>query len=52
MSNVAAPGCSEGDGARTGTGMMGDADGLEGRVGKVDITMPDKINKTSMLTSY
>ena len=31
---------------------MGDADRLEGAEGKIDITTPDKTNKTPILVSY
>ena len=52
MGDTAGPGCSEGEGAKTGTKTMDDTDGLEGVEGKVGIIMPDKTNKTPILVSY
>ena len=52
VGDTAGPGCSKGDGARTSAGMMDNADGPEKAEGKVDIIMPDQINKTPMLISY
>ncbi len=56
MGDTARPGYSAGDGAETGVGTdagaRGDADGPEGVIGKVDITTPDKTNKTPILIGY
>ena len=52
IDDAAGPGCSEGDGAKTGAKIMGDTDGPEGAEGKVNITTPDKTNKTPILVSY
>ncbi len=50
------PGCRTGDGARTGAETSararGDMDRPEVAEGKVDITTPDKTNKTPILVSY
>ncbi len=56
VGDVAGSGCSEGESARTGAGTgartSSDADGPEGAKGKVDITIPNKTNKTPILVSY
>ena len=52
MDDAVGPGCSEENNTRTGTGIMGDADKPEGAEGKVDITIPKKTNKISILVSY
>ena len=51
MGDAAGPSSNKGDGADIGIGMIGDADRQEGAEGKVDITMPDKTNKTSILVN-
>lgn len=52
MDDAARPGCSEKDDAGTGTGTMGHIDGLERAKSKIDITIPNKTNKTLILVSY
>lgn len=44
--------CNKRDSVETYTETMGDADGPEGTKDKVDITTPDKTNKTYILVSY
>ena len=52
MGDTAGPGCSKGDGAETGAGMISNVDGPKGVEGKIDITISDKTNKTPILISY
>ena len=52
IDNVARSGYSEGDGAGTDAGIIGDADGPERAEGKVDIITSDKTNKTLILVCY
>ena len=52
MGDAAGPGYSEGNGVGTGVKTMGDTDGSKGAKSKVDITTPDKTNKTPILVSY
>ncbi len=52
MGDAAGVNCSAEDDAGTGAGARGDADGPEAAEGKIDITMPDKTNKTLILVSY
>lgn len=51
MGDVTRLGYSERDNAGIGAGTMSDADGLERVKGKLDITTPDKTNKTPILVS-
>ena len=52
MGDVAGPGYSEGDNARSNTRMMDNADRPDRIKGKIDITLPDKTNKILILVSY
>ena len=49
MGVAAEPGCSN---ARDSAMTMGDADGPKRAEGMVDITTPDKTNKTPILLNY
>ena len=52
MGDAAGPSYSEGDNAKTIARTMDNADGLERAEDKIDITTPDKTNKTPILVSY
>ena len=52
VGDAAGPGWSERDSAETGTGIIDDADRLEGVKNKVDITTLEKSNKIPILVSY
>ena len=52
MSDVAESGYNKGDGVGTGAGTMDNANEPKGAEGKIDITTPNKTNKTLILVSY
>lgn len=52
VSNVAGFDCSVGDNAGTGDGTMGDTNRLKEAKDKIDITTPDKTNKTLIFICY
>ena len=52
MGDTFRPDCSDGDSTQIGTWTMDDADGPKRVEGKVDITTPNKPNKTPILISY
>lgn len=52
IGDIAGLECIEKNGIRIGVETRGDVKGLEGAKGKVNITMPNKINKTLLLVSY
>ena len=52
MGNIAEPGYSKENSAKTNAKTMGDTNKPEEAKGKIDITTLDKTNKTFILVSY